>query len=81
MSHESDKLIRAETSFVNNEMSLRESSEKPIQTKNEETAIIVSEIKDRVKDKSGGPASYYSDQPIALRNSFHVLASNEEREI
>ncbi|KAL0842944.1 hypothetical protein Bca101_016189 [Brassica carinata] len=75
---ESNKLFKAETSFVNNEMGLRDTTIKPIQSQSETTATKETEIKNRAKDKSGGPAEYDQEQPITLRNSFALLESNED---
>lgn len=79
---ERDKLIRAETSFVNNEMGLQERRTRPTQLiqKMEPTAITAHGKEKEEKDKRSGPAVYVSDRPIALKNRFHVLESNEETE-
>ncbi|KAJ4880372.1 Uncharacterized protein Rs2_37427 [Raphanus sativus] len=75
---ERSKLFKAETSFVNNEMGLRDSDIKPIQKQNETTVTKEFETENRVKDKSGGPAMYGSKQPITLKNRFELLESNED---
>lgn len=82
MGQERDKLIRAETSFVNNKMGLQERRTRPTQLiqKMEPTAITAHGKEKEEKDKRSGPAVYVSDRPIALKNRFHVLESNEETE-
>ncbi|KAF2602816.1 hypothetical protein F2Q70_00028075 [Brassica cretica] len=75
---ESDKVLKAVTSFTNNEMGLQEARPKPIQYNKETTAILTSETKHKQKDKQCGPAEYGTEQPMALRNRFDLLESNED---
>lgn len=76
---ERDKVIRAETSYVNNEMDLFDTRKKPTQIKNEATATKTSEIRNRAKDKCGGPAVYEPEAVITLRNRFDALESNKDQ--
>ncbi|KAG2309280.1 hypothetical protein Bca4012_081799 [Brassica carinata] len=71
---ENDKAPRAETSFTKNDLGLQ----KPTLEQNTTTDTLSCEIKNKQKDRTGGPAPYGSKHPMALRNSFHVLETNVE---
>ncbi|KAF3605445.1 hypothetical protein DY000_02049729 [Brassica cretica] len=61
---ESDKVLKAMTSFTNNEMDFQEARPKPIQYNKETTAILTSETKHKQKDKQCGHAVYGTEQPM-----------------
>lgn len=77
-SSEDDKAPRCETSFTKNGMGLQKTEQKPIQSQKQATATSTYTNENRVKDKTGGPAPYVTEQPMALKNRFEVLESNED---